>query len=634
MTFSNMSVPQSGELTRKESYETSYMNYVSIVDDPSDVLNDEADLGAIFMEKGYTSATKVSGKIYLPWDKAQTILENKYQQAKSAMTDGNYQSAVTLYTELAECQYKDAAKLLTEAQEKLAEQKAQKKRDDYAAAQAAFDNGHWETAIKGFKALGNYEDSKTKLTEATEKKKAADYEKAASLEAEGKYAEAIEAFGALKDYKDSAQRVLACQNAEKKEAYQAADKLEAEGRFIEAYDAFLALGDFEDSYQRSAALEIHRILEEARNLIAEKNFRGAWEKVEPLRRTSPEAEKLYWEANFRENGMTQAMRSEGTGWVDGYGMEWALMDTAGNVLTTTSYGHIGSWQDGYAMAGEGKYLGSKDYYDSSAGRAYFDAQGRLLFAQELKQATDFYQGRALITKADGRYVIIDSSGEEVCELPKVKGRTYWRYVGESMVSFTENYVYGLINLEGKVVVKAKYGDIKPFQYGLTLLKTNKGQALINAKGKQVIKQGKYANIIILGEDMLAVQQKDDSKTLSIVNLKGKEYPKAKSSIDGGWIDAKRQGDVILLKDKIRWWAFDLELNNLEVYGQENITVGYENRIFHCDWGEANSLCNGQKTLAMEGKNGDAKVSPDCPYSLWKSDEKGWVVIDSEGKIIF
>ena len=37
---------------------------------------------------------------------------------------------------------------------------------------------------------------------------------------------------------------------------------------------------------------------------------------------------------------------------------------------------------------------------------------------------------------------------------------------------------------------------------------------------------------------------------------------------------------------------------------------------------------------MEGKNGDCKLSPDSPYILWKSEEAGWVIMDSDGNIIF
>ena len=29
-----------------------------------------------------------------------------------------------------------------------------------------------------------------------------------------------------------------------------------------------------------------------------------------------------------------------------------------------------------------------------------------------------------------------------------------------------------------------------------------------------------------------------------------------------------------------------------------------------------------------------EMSPDCPCILWKTDDKGWVVLDSEGNILY
>ncbi|MBQ2700630.1 MAG: WG repeat-containing protein, partial [Clostridia bacterium] len=646
ITFTGVTMPQSGEVTRRESYEDSYMSYSAIINSSDDVLNDTADMSSILFERGYSSVNKVSGRIFIPWEDAQGMLESKYQSAQKVMDEGDYQSAVNIYKELAEAQYKDAAQLLPIAEEKLAAQKAKKQQDDYAAAQAALESGDFDAAIKGFKALGDYSDSQAKLAEANDKKYAAQYEEAVALENSGKYDEAIAIYNAMKGYQDSAQRAAACEEAkelaEKTAAYAAAEALETAGDYIGAYDAFIALGDFEDSAPRAEKLLSVKTYQQIENLMAEGKYGEAQALLAPLSHEE-KAQQLILTCNLRGLGNLRGFTADGTSWVEVRELDEngllkeikgvGLMDIHGNLILpvetfdTLVMAKSGedwvspNWQDGLCLVktAEGPY-------------GYVNARGEMAIPAQYLYAQAFHQGAALVRTQGKKYQVIDTQGKVLCELPDKKGRDYIAYVGEGLISYKEKGKVGLLNLKGKVVLKPKYeSSISLFNNGIAtaqgMKKNTFTYARINPKGKEV-KLGKYKEFNALSENVFSVF--DEKKKLRfLVDQKGKSLTPAE------YKDIFRSGDLLLGQKNGKWGALDLNLQTVIPFEWENIFVGYESKVVALKKDSAYQLysIDNLQTPLIEKPSYTVHLTPDSPYIAWYDNDLGWFVYDSEGSLI-
>lgn len=604
-------------------------------------------------------------------EKLQQERETQYNSAIASMEAQDYTTAIPVLEKLAKASYKDSSDKLVEAQNG-------EKQQRYEAADALLAQGDSAAAMEAFKKL-----AEESFSDAATRVKMIHYANAEQLLAEGKYQEAYDEFTAANVYADAATRAKEAKYLQaetymaagdyqkasdafdvalnykdaperKKEAnYQLALGKETEADYHAAHLAFTALGNYKDSAEKASLMYMRYVIQQAEVLIAEDKYKAAMEKLAPLAEANPEAKGLYWKAAFREYGTEHAMSAEGTGWVSDHNGRQALIDYHGNVLVTSKYEHIGPWVDGYAVAGDAKYLGGKSYYDSRAGRNYYDTQGRLLFDEELIAAENFCQGKAMVTKADGKTYVIDTTGTAVCELPTKEGRRYLHYVGENLISFAnEKYKYGLIDLTGKIVLAAKcYREIKPFTYGLTVIEFEKGnknvQAVINAKGKEVVISGKYWGITILGENIIAAKKANDRSylpKLHVMNLKGVEYSNTKV-YEYGWDEAKRQGNVILLKYSQSWYAFDAELKSKQrLYGNSytkesaSFDVGYQGKVFLQKVSSTITLKNEEKNIAsafFRIRAMPPMLSPESPYIVWRrSDTQGWVIMDSDGNILY
>jgi len=283
--FGTVKVPASGYVTKSIKDTIQRYEYSS---NEKYVLG-QSNLATQVLLRSYT-LEKASGKLRMSYEEAEALKKEYYEKAKGYFELGAYDNAIKWYELLVQEDYLDSKELLKEARarkaaaekakaEAAAKKKEEEKQEKYNAAQASFDNGDWDTAITGFKALGDYKDSKAKVTAATENKNNEAYEKALALEKDGQYEEAIAAFEALKDYKDSAQRLTACSDAkalkENRAAYEAAEKLEASGDYVGAYHAFAALGDFENSAERASELLKIKTENDALALLADNKIKQA-----------------------------------------------------------------------------------------------------------------------------------------------------------------------------------------------------------------------------------------------------------------------------------------------------------------------------------------------------------------------
>lgn len=624
VTFKGVTMPQSGEATRSQSYRDSYMNYGAIINSPDDVLNETAwSLDLLGM--GHTSVQNVSGRVFIPWAQAKEMFESKYRSAQKAMDDGSYQLAMNIYKELAEARYKDAAQLLLAAEEKLAAQKEQKQKEDYASAFAALENGDFDAAIKGFKALGDYEDSKNKLAEANDKKYGDRYEEALAFENSGRYAEAIAAFKALNDYKDSAARAAACEEAkalaEKKDAYEAAEAMEAAGDYVGAYNAFFKLQDFENSINRAEQLKPLKTYQQIEVLMSKGDYAEARKLLEPIEHEE-KARQLIRTCNLREANLFGSFNGDGSCLVyknpkrptDGGGM----IDIEGKYLLP-----LNAFDD-YTSLSDGRYL----VKDSWGDYGYLSARGTKYIDYKFHFAENFHQGGALVSE-NGKYRVIDSQGSTLGEMPVKKGRQYLGYVGEGLVAFKEKEKVGLINLKGKVVLKPKYVTIGRFKYGLStayIKKNNKSvPVMINAKGKEV-KIGKNTYYGVLSENLFTLHENRKS---AFVDKKGKLLSSEKYDM------TQRKGDLIQVQQESGFGLLDLELNQLIPCEWENIHVGHQGKVVALKKDGAYRVyrIDDLQTPLIPGESVDVRMNPDSPSIAWYDNDLGWFVYDSEGNLI-
>jgi len=632
VTFSGQTMPQSGQLRQVKPYDDTYMAYSSYFSGNNLF---ETDFTLVLLERD-ASVQNVSGNILIPWAEAQEMLEGKYQSALTQMENKNYQAAVDSFKYLTEYAYKDAAQRLPEAKKALAEQKAQKQQDDYAAAQAALESGDFDAAIKGFKALGDYSDSQAKLAEANDKKYAAQYEEAVALENSGKYDEAIAIYNAMKGYQDSAQRAAACEEAkelaEKTAAYAAAEALETAGDYIGAYDAFIALGNFENSTERATKIESLKTYQQIDKLMAEGEYAQAQTLLEPLSHEE-KAQQLIRTCNLRGLGTLLGFNADGTSWVeinekDEKGQnngvkKFALIDIQGNLLLPPeTYDLLNTaWKDGLSLAR--KPLGLY---------GYLNTKGEMAIPAQYLYAQAFHQGAALVRTQAKQYQVIDTQGQVLAELPDKKGRDYISYVGEGLVTFKEKGKVGLLNLKGKVVLKPKYDrSISQFNHGMAIVtglqKKLIAYGVINAKGKEVIKLGKFNPDVILSENLISVKG-DIKKKDGVINTKGKVV------LDQQYKYARRSGDLIIAK-KSGVGAMDLNLKTVVPFSYGDVTVGYQSKVVMLKKDvlyNIYSISDLKKPL-IEGVPYTARLSVDSPYITWYDNDLGWFVYDSEGNLI-
>ena len=128
--------------------------------------------------------------------------------------------------------------------------------------------GSWQQAIRGFKALKGYRDSREKIMECEEGIRADAFQSATTLKDNRKWSEAIAAFEKLGDYRDSREKIMECEEGIRADAFQSATTLKDNRKWSEAIAAFEKLGDYRDSRKQAElcrdAQEAERRAEEAR----------------------------------------------------------------------------------------------------------------------------------------------------------------------------------------------------------------------------------------------------------------------------------------------------------------------------------------------------------------------------------
>lgn len=255
--FRSMTMPQTGVISEKFPFSSTYIAWTDYVDSTSDL-------------RLIGESVSVSGSIMVPWEEGAAIM---YSDASSYHNSGQYDSAISIWQELSNAGYKDAAERL----QRTIDAKNEKIEKTYQDGVKYLEEGRYDEAINTLNGL-DYKDAKDLLQTARDEKNKAAYDAAAALEAEGKYLEAKKVFEAIRSYSDAAERALACGEAYKNQyepGYQNALTLMNEKKYDEAVAVFETLNGYEDSANKIDECKFNKVFDEAEALENAEKYEDA-----------------------------------------------------------------------------------------------------------------------------------------------------------------------------------------------------------------------------------------------------------------------------------------------------------------------------------------------------------------------
>lgn len=155
---------------------------------------------------------------------------------------------------------------------------------------------------------------------------------------------------------------------------------------------------------------------------------------------------------------------------------------------------------------------------------------------------------------------------------------------KSVLKFKEKDKYGLIDFNGKVIVKAKYDDIQSFDYneGLLLVKKHDKYGIININGATVVKE-KYDQIEsdayyeegsnYKKSGYIVAKKKGDTFKYGFISNKGKQILDTKFEQIGRVKDQSKSGDIYLVAFENGKAGF--YKNNKKILKNDYEDIGYD-----------------------------------------------------------
>lgn len=128
-----------------------------------------------------------------------------------------------------------------------------------------------------------------------------------------------------------------------------------------------------------------------------------------------------------------------------------------------------------------------DEVDSASGLSYFgfiNEEGLQVIPQKYLDVTDFNDGYAWVMNKDERGWI-DKRGRMVMQ---IEGNKFGSQFHEGLAAIqNENYLFGYVNMEGKLVIDYQFDEAKYFTNGLAPVIKNGFYGFIDTAGKMVIR---------------------------------------------------------------------------------------------------------------------------------------------------
>ena len=542
-----------------------------------------------------------------------------YQAAMAALESADYDKAVLDFEALGD--YQDSAAQAVTAKEK-------KNARAYQEAMAALSAGNYDQAINGFEALGDYQDSKIQAEEAREKKNDKAYQAAlVALEAE-KYDKAISGFEALGNYRDSAKKAAEAKNVKNAAAYQKAVELMEKGKFAEAQTAYEELA--KENYEDSAVLAL---LANAKALIKAEKRTGYAKAVTLLENhlDHKELKALYDLSRFRAAYSVEAPNAKGTPVFEPSKPKrepytYCMMNRNGDILVRD--------QDKTAIS-------------------YYNEQGKKITTKKYHQEYDrsktdllYFVGDYALTYSAGNACLVSREGKEISL------STAYRYdslAGSNLLSYSGKGGHGLVDFNGKVIVKPKFYNRVRFEQGYAVVdrmsKNKRQYAVINEKGKTIFDFGKYDTIGVLGNDLFLATKKDSkgNAVRTIINAKGQTVRKAGTF--GTPIRPVGDYHYLGIPDSSgRYGLYDSKLNQLlpnkyteikEIVQDSCLIVANKSTNALGQYGDF-KLCDMQgKVISGKHIYDEIAAAPDSPFIAAKDkDDYCWYLLDLEGNVIY
>lgn len=154
-------------------------------------------------------------------------------------------------------------------------------------------------------------------------------------------------------------------------------------------------------------------------------------------------------------------------WIDE--RKWGFVNTKGKVMFLPGISYLSDFSEGLAFFKQGDLTG------------YVDKDFKVVIEPKFESAGDFYEGRARATGIDGSEYYIDKTGRRLFE--NRDGCDFQN----GMACFSLKEKTGYINLDGKVVIEAKFDGGNYFaDNGLAGVKIGDKWGFIDKKGKFAI----------------------------------------------------------------------------------------------------------------------------------------------------
>ncbi len=175
---------------------------------------------------------------------------------------------------------------------------------------------------------------------------------------------------------------------------------------------------------------------------------------------------------------------------DGYGRTFlnersGLIAPNGELILPPTYSSIGEFEQGLATV-----------YTSGGQQGFINTSGKVVIATVYDEAYSFQGNRCVVKKMD-KYLLLNPAGEVVASLADkimpVFGDMYmegsmptWKYdPGYMLIQHTDNYLMGLIDTNGQVLLKPIYSSLSLPMQGAMIATLGEKTGLIDVSGKEI-----------------------------------------------------------------------------------------------------------------------------------------------------
>ncbi|QUH27096.1 WG repeat-containing protein [Serpentinicella alkaliphila] len=164
-------------------------------------------------------------------------------------------------------------------------------------------------------------------------------------------------------------------------------------------------------------------------------------------------------------------------------------------------GVIGAFSEGLALFSDSENWENMRY-------GYVDILGKVAIAPQYLSVTSFNNGKALVKVDANSFAIIDNKGNLLSKIDEdIIGE-----ISEEILIYRDSNTHneGYMTLEGKKITDAEFVDARPFENGVAQVTIFSGSesylsGLINKNGKYIIKP-MYGNIQKISDDLYAVSE--------------------------------------------------------------------------------------------------------------------------------